>query len=124
MKNEQVLSDVLDVWQAGIDAHEPDRVAQVFTTDAIFQGLRPYSVGRAGVRDYYASQPAGLTVRYRIRETRNPAEGVVLGYTRADFTFADGTGVSLNLSVLVTRTPEGWQIAHYQVSAVPDNDIG
>ena len=65
-------------------------------------------------------QPLGLTVRYRILQTRTPADGVVLGYTQADFTFADGTGVSLNLSVLVTRTPDGWQIAHYQVSPLPN----
>jgi uncharacterized protein (TIGR02246 family) len=116
--SEQVIREVLDAWQSGIDAHEPDRVAQVFTEDAIFQGLRPYSVGRVGVHDYYASQPLGMTVRYRILATRNPADGVVLGYTQADFTFADGTGISLNLSVLVTRTSEGWQIAHYQVSPV------
>lgn len=115
---EQVIREVLDVWRAGIDAHEPDRVAQVFTEDAIFQGLRPYSVGRDGVRDYYASQPAGLSVRYRILATRTPADGVVLGYTQADFTFADGNTIGLNLSVLVTRTPGGWQIAHYQVSPV------
>lgn len=116
----EVLQEVLDIWQAGIDAHEPDRVAQVFTEDAVFQGLRPYSVGRAGVRDYYASQPLGLTVRYRILESRGPADGVVLGYTRADFTFADGHTIGLNLSVLVTRTPEGWRIAHYQVSSVQE----
>ncbi|MBX9919094.1 YybH family protein [Mycolicibacterium frederiksbergense] len=116
--SEQVIREVLDVWQAGIDAHEPDRVAQVFTADAVFQGLRPYSVGRAGVRDYYASQPLGLTVRYRILESRSPADGVVLGYTQADFTFPDGATVTLNLSVLVTRTPDGWRIAHYQVSPV------
>ncbi|MCF6388458.1 SgcJ/EcaC family oxidoreductase [Mycobacterium sp. MBM] len=118
--SEEVIREVLDVWRAGIDEHQPDRVAQVFTEDAIFQGLRPYSVGRAGVREYYASQPAGLTVRYRILETRTPAEGVVLGYTRADFTFADGRAIGLNLSILVTRTPGGWQIAHYQVSSIPD----
>jgi uncharacterized protein (TIGR02246 family) len=120
MDNEQVIREVLDVWRAGIDAHEPDRVAQVFTEDAIFQGLRPYSVGRAGVRDYYASQPLGLSVRYRILQTRTPADGVVLGYTQADFTFADGNTIRLNLSVLVTRTPDGWQIAHYQVSPLPN----
>ncbi|MGK2870079.1 MAG: SgcJ/EcaC family oxidoreductase [Mycobacterium sp.] len=121
MRTEQVVRAVLDEWKAGIDAHEPDRVAQMFTEDAIFQGLRPYSVGRDGVRDYYASQPLGLTVQYRILQTRRPAEGVVLGYTQADFTFADGSTIALNLSVLVTHTEEGWRIAHYQVSAVQDN---
>jgi uncharacterized protein (TIGR02246 family) len=119
MSTEQVLRDVLDIWRAGIDAHDPDRVAEVFTEDAIFQGLRPYSVGRGGVRDYYASQPLGLTVQYRILATRRPAEDVVLGYTQADFTFVDGSMISLNLSVLVTRVEDGWRIAHYQVSAVP-----
>ncbi|WP_395309984.1 SgcJ/EcaC family oxidoreductase [Mycobacterium sp. AMU20-3851] len=120
MNDEEILRSVLEVWQAGIDGHEPDRVAQVFTEDAIFQGLRPYTVGRAGVRDYYASQPRGLTVRYRILQVRRPADRVVFGYTRADFTFADGSGIALNLGVLVTETEDGWRIAHYQVSPVPN----
>ncbi|QRY51700.1 SgcJ/EcaC family oxidoreductase [Mycolicibacterium septicum] len=115
----EILRYVLDEWRAGIAAHDPQRVAAVFTEDAIFQGLRPYSVGRPGVFDYYESQPVGLTVDYRINETRRPAENVVLGYLRADFTRPDGTGIPLNLSVLVTRDDD-WRIAHYQVSAVPD----
>lgn len=113
-----VLRHVLDEWRAGIAAHDPRRVAAVFTGDAIFQGLRPYSVGRQGVLDYYESQPVGLTVDYRIDETRRPAGNVVLGYLRADFTRPDGTLIPLNLSVLVTRDDD-WRIAHYQVSAVP-----
>ena len=31
-----------------------------------------------------------MTVTYRILETRRPAEDLVLGYVRADFTFPDG----------------------------------
>ncbi|MBN3510477.1 MULTISPECIES: SgcJ/EcaC family oxidoreductase [Mycobacteriaceae] len=112
-----ILRDVLDEWRAGIAAHDPQRVSSVFTEDTIFQGLRPYSVGRPGVFDYYESQPVGLTVDYRIHETRRPADNVVLGYLRADFTRPDGTVIPLNLSVLVTRDDD-WRIAHYQVSAV------
>lgn len=112
----EVVRSVLDRWQAGIAAHQPDHVAAVFTEDAIFQGLRPYSVGRQGVFDYYDSQPVGLTVDYRINEIREPADCVVLAYTRADFTLPDGKVISLNLSVLVTQGDNGWQIAHYQVS--------
>ncbi|WP_241177750.1 YybH family protein [Mycolicibacterium nivoides] len=112
-----ILRDVLDEWRASIAAHDPQRVSSVFTEDAIFQGLRPYSVGRPGVFDYYESQPVGLTVDYRIHETRRPADNVVLGYLRADFTRPDGTVIPLNLSVLVTRDDD-WRIAHYQVSAV------
>lgn len=114
----EVIREVLDRWQAGIAAHRPDQVAAVFTEDAIFQGLRPYSVGRQGVVDYYAAQPVGLTVDYRINELREPVAGVVLAYARADFTRPGGEVTSLNLSVLVTRGDSGWQIAHYQVSPV------
>ena len=74
----------------------------MFTEDAIFQGLRPYSVGRDGVADYYDSQPLGMTVTYRMLETRRPTEDLVLGYVRADFAFPDRATVSLNLGVLVT----------------------
>lgn len=58
----EVLRGVLDDWKAGVDAHEPQKVAAVFTEDAIFQGLRPYSVGREGVAKYYDGQPLGMTV--------------------------------------------------------------
>lgn len=117
---EEVLREVLDEWQAGIARHDPRRVADAFTADAIFQGLRPYSVGPQGVFDYYDSQPAGLTVDYRINETRWLADDVVLGYLRADFIRPGGTAIPLNLGVVVTHSEAGWRIAHYQVSAVPD----
>ena len=53
--NETALRDVLDRWKAAVNAHEPERVAAIFTEEAIFQGLHPYSVGRPGVAEYYAS---------------------------------------------------------------------
>ncbi|ODR21638.1 nuclear transport factor 2 family protein [Mycolicibacterium porcinum] len=117
---EEVLRRVLDEWKAGITGHDPRRVADVFTADAIFQGLRPYSVGPQGVFDYYDSQPEGLTVDYRFLETRRPADDVALGYLVAEFAFRHQDPVRLNLSVLVTRTGGDWRIAHYQVSPVPE----
>jgi uncharacterized protein (TIGR02246 family) len=116
VQDTEIVRGVLDQWKAGVDAHEPQQVAAVFTEDAIFQGLRPYSVGRDGVAEYYDSQPRGMTVTYRILETRRPTEELVLGYIRADFMFPDGATVSLNLGVVVTRTDAGWRILHYQAS--------
>jgi len=113
---EQVLRGVMDRWKAGIDAHEPERVAEVFAEDAIFQGLRPYSVGRQGVDDYYASRPLGMTVTYRILETRQPTADLVLGYLHVVFSYLDREPVSLNLGVLVSRSGDTWSISHYQVS--------
>ncbi|MET7710750.1 hypothetical protein [Micromonospora sp. NPDC005413] len=63
------------------DRDEPER-ASCFTDDAIFQGLRPYTVGRAGVAAYYAAQPLGLTATYDIRETRRLADELSGGRLR------------------------------------------
>ena len=116
MQDTDVLHAVLDQWKAGIDTHEPHKVASVFTEDAIFQGLRPYSLGRDGVATYYDGQPLGMTVSYRVLETRRPTEELVVGHVRADFAYPDRATVTLNLGVVVTRTDAGWRILHYQAS--------
>ncbi|WP_245234056.1 nuclear transport factor 2 family protein [Mycobacterium sp. PS03-16] len=115
----RILGGVLDEWRAGIDAHDPARVSALFTDDAIFQGLRPYTVGTAGVARYYDAQPSGLAVRYRILETRRPSADVVLGYLAADFSFADRDPLPLHVAVVVLRTARGWRIVSYQASSVP-----
>jgi uncharacterized protein (TIGR02246 family) len=113
---ESVLRGVLDQWKAAVDAHEPQRVAALFTEDAIFQGLHPYSVGRRGVADYYDAQPNGMAAGYRILETRQLADDLVLGYLRVDFSFDERPALDVHLSVLVSRVDDGWYISHYQVS--------
>ncbi|TDU02125.1 uncharacterized protein (TIGR02246 family) [Streptomyces sp. 846.5] len=114
--NEKILRGVLDEWKAAVDAHQPERVASNFAEDAIFQGLHPYSVGRQGIADYYASQPIGMAADYRILETRRLADGLVLGYMSVDFSFTDRPTLTLYLSLLVVQTENGWYISHYQVS--------
>ncbi|MEU7804704.1 SgcJ/EcaC family oxidoreductase [Micromonospora arborensis] len=112
----QILRTVLDQWRSAVDAHEPDRVASLFTDDAIFQGLHPYTVGRDGVAEYYAAQPLGLTATYDIRETRRLADDVVLGYLEVEFGFTDRPALTVHLGVLVRRVDGTWLIGHYQVS--------
>lgn len=114
--DEAVLRGVLDRWKAAVDEHRPELVASVFTEDAIFQGLHPYSVGRPGVAEYYDSQPLGMKAAYRVLETRRPADGLVLGYLAVEFSFTDRAALDVKLSVLVTREGDEWYIAHYQVS--------
>jgi uncharacterized protein (TIGR02246 family) len=116
IEREEILRGVLDQWKAAVDAHQPQQVASCFTEDAIFQGLRLYSVGRQGIADYYASQPLGLAAAYQILETRRPAEDLVLGYVSVAFSFADRPTVNVYLSVLLQRAQDGWYISHYQVS--------
>lgn len=116
VQDTDVLREILDRWKAAIDAQRPERVAELFTEDAIFQGLHPYTVGRQGVMDYYASQRPGMTVTYRLLETRRPAGDVVLGYVKADFAYPDWPTVSVYLGVLAKYADGGWRIAHYQAS--------
>ncbi|MFJ9443696.1 YybH family protein [Kitasatospora sp. NPDC101235] len=118
-QDEAILRDVLDRWKAAVDQHRPDRVAALFTEDAVFQGLHPYSVGRAGVAAYYESQPLGMTAEYRVLETRRPADGLLLGYLGTEFAFTDRPTLTVNLGVLLQRSDDGWAIAHYQVSRLP-----
>jgi hypothetical protein len=119
LDTEPILRTVLDRWKKGIDAHDPGLVADVFTADAIFQGLRPYSVGPRGVYEYYEGQPPGMTVDYRILESRRLDTDVVLGYLAADFAFRDRDTVHLNIGVVITRTSKDWKIASYQASPAP-----
>ena len=114
--NETILRSVLDKWKTAVDAHEPQRVAAIFTNDAIFQGLHPYTVGPQGVADYYASQPLGMTATYRILETRRPTDNLILGYLSVDFTFTDRATLTVYLCVLIQPAPDGAKISHYQVS--------
>ena len=112
------LTRVLDAWKKGIDAHRPGDVAALFAEDAIFQGLHPYSVGRAGVAAYYDSQPLGMTVDYHIVREKRLAGDVRLGWVEADFHFDSRHGgdgrepVEVNLTVVLA----GGLIGHYHVS--------
>lgn len=116
MDTAQVVLDVMDAWKAGIDAGDPARVAAAFTEDAVFQGLRPYGVGRRAVADYYRSQPAGMTVTYRILESRRLADDVALGYLAATFSYPDRPPVELAIGVALVRRGQEWQVAQYQAS--------
>jgi uncharacterized protein (TIGR02246 family) len=116
---EAILRGVLDRWKAAVDAHEPRQVAALFTEDAVFQGLHPFSVGRQGVADYYESQPLGMAAAYRVRETRRLADDIVLGYLHVDFSFTDRDTVSASLGVVLTRSQGEWYLRHYQISRLP-----
>ena len=111
-----LLDAVLARWKAAVNAHQPEHVAALFTTDAIFQGLHPYTVGPAGVAEYYAAQPTGLTAVYKLRETRALSDRLVLGYLTVDFGFSDGATIGVYLSVIIRQDADGWRIVHYQVS--------
>src|SRR5258708_10288143 len=107
-----LLDAVLTRWKAAVDAHQPEQVAALFTTDAIFQGLHPYTVGQAGVAEYYAAQPTGMTAGYTLRETRALSDGLVLGYLTVYFRFSDRATLTAYLSVIIRQDAHGWRLVH------------
>lgn len=113
---ERILRGVVDQWKSALDAHEPQRLAALFSEDAIFQGLHPYGVGREAVAAYYESQPIGLKAEYEVVESRQFGENVILAYLSVAFSFTDRPTLDVHLSVLLERAADGWLIAHYQVS--------
>ncbi|MFI5712970.1 hypothetical protein [Kribbella sp. NPDC051620] len=116
MNTTSILTTVLDAWKAGVDAHEPEAVAEVFTDGAIFQGLHPYSIGPVGVAEYYASQPLGMKADYEILESRQLSDDLVLGYLKVAFSFVDRPTLEVFLSILARGNDNTWKIDHYQVS--------
>ena len=116
MSTTKILRKVLDQWKAGVDAHDPEAVAKAFTDDAIFQGLHPYSIGPAGVAQYYDSQPLGMKAEYDILESRRLSDDLVLGYLEVTFSFVDRKPLEVLLSVIARRIGDDWKIDHYQVS--------
>jgi uncharacterized protein (TIGR02246 family) len=115
-ETESVLRDVMDRWKTAVDAHEPERVAAVFTQDAIFQGTSPFSVGRQGAAAYYAAQPLGMKARYQILEVRRLSDDVALGYLDVEFAYVDEPSLPVHLGVVIKRETGTWHICHYQVT--------
>ena len=118
-QDEGILKNVLDKWKTSVDAHAPADVAALFTEDAIFQGLHPYTVGRSGIAEYYDSQPLGMVAEYKILETRRLNDSLILGYMQAEFSFSDQPTRTMYLSLLVRLVGGYWWIGHYQVSKLP-----
>lgn len=116
MNTISILRTVVDRWKEGVDAHEPETVAKVFTDEAIFQGLHPYSIGPVGVAEYYASQPLGMKADYEILEARQLSDDLALGYLKVAFSFIDRPTLEVYLNIIARGNGDDWRIDHYQVS--------
>jgi uncharacterized protein (TIGR02246 family) len=113
------ITPVLDRWKQGIANADLDAIAQVFTDDALFQGLHPsFSRGRDGVKDYYGSQAPGLTVEYEILHQRQLSADTVIAYLQADFRLGSGAELPTHITTVLSRGADGWRIGHYHVSRI------
>lgn len=115
----RILGAALRSWADGIRAHEPERVASLFTEDAVFQGFdRSHSVGRSAVTAYYAKQPVGLSPDPHVQEVIPVAPDAFLAFVDVEFTRPDGEVIPTHLTLALVRDAERWLIRHYHVSKI------
>lgn len=113
------MREVLGRWKAAFDGHLPDVMADLFTTDTLFQGFGPEVLfGRDAVRGYYEAvaedrfADVGDVRSYRI------GEQVAGGFADVVFRDPNGWQAPVHLSLVLQRDADGWRIRQYHVSRV------
>src|SRR4051794_12104520 len=69
---------------------------------------RAHCVRHKGIAESCNSQLLGITVAYRVLETRRFADDLLLGYLGVDFTFTDRPPLDVELAALVKRAEDDW----------------
>jgi uncharacterized protein (TIGR02246 family) len=113
------MQEILGRWKIAFDGHETDAMANLFTSDALFQGFGPTVIsGREAVRRYYDAVPDDRSAEVAVLHTYTIGNEVAGGF--ADVTFSDPVGweAAVHLSLVLQRTKEHWLIRQYHVSKV------
>jgi len=103
------MHDVLGRWKAAFDNHQPDVIAELYTTDALFQGFGPTVVaGRDAVRAYYEAVDADRRADVTVLHTYTLGDHVAGGFADVTFSGADGWEAKVHCpSSCTARTTTG-----------------
>jgi uncharacterized protein (TIGR02246 family) len=113
------MRQILPLWKAAFDGHDPDAMAELFTHDALFQGFGPeVTTGREAVRAYYAAVPDKRFAVVTVVDTYVIGEDVAGGFADVTFSDPDGWEVPVHLSLVLVRDGDTWRIRQYHVSRV------
>ncbi|MFF1836992.1 nuclear transport factor 2 family protein [Streptomyces sp. NPDC058231] len=111
------MREVLRRWKAAFDGHRADDMADLFTSDTLFQGFGPEVIsGREAVRGYYEAVPDSRSAHLGDVHSYRIGEEVAGGF--ADVTFRDPTGweAPVHLSLVLRSECGRWRIRQYHVS--------
>lgn len=122
-----VIAAVRNAWNAGAHDWNSDRLADVYSPDALFFGGRPgHAVGRVAIRNYFASYCRIIrssSVRFEELELRRLAPQTLLaqGFAAFDFVLSNGhqTHSRLRASWLLVEREGGWCILQHHISSSP-----
>ncbi|MDI9980160.1 nuclear transport factor 2 family protein [Rhodococcus sp. IEGM 1307] len=112
-----IFAEVLAAWGRCFNGGDARGVSDMFTANAIFQGLRPEpKFGKGEILTYYENVPASTTVLAQPISVYRIGGGVIGGIAEIVFTGPDGRQRPVNLSMLLCADRGAWRICHYHVS--------
>ncbi|GAA5201826.1 SgcJ/EcaC family oxidoreductase [Arthrobacter gyeryongensis] len=115
----RVLAETLTAWKLAFNSHRPEDMVELFSLDALFQGLTPALLtGREDIFGYYDALSPGITTSFHIIQTRQLTQNVVCGFATVSFTYPDRHKVPVQLSLVLRRAENRWLIAQYHVSSI------
>jgi uncharacterized protein (TIGR02246 family) len=107
-------------WAEAFNAHDWDKIATLYTGDALFFGsTQPLFVGQQGVHGYFDHIPPGLTARMGQQSVLAVGPNVLLSSGFVDFIRPDGTAVPYRLTLALVQVGGHWLIAQHHTSPVP-----
>ncbi|MFD6063102.1 nuclear transport factor 2 family protein [Rhodococcus wratislaviensis] len=108
---------MLAAWGRRFNAGDARGVSDMFTANAIFQGLCPEpKFGKGEILTYYENVPASTTVLAQPISVYRIGEDFIGGIAEIVFTEPDGRQRPVNLSMLLCADRGAWLICHYHVS--------
>ncbi|MDM0071438.1 nuclear transport factor 2 family protein [Variovorax sp. J31P207] len=114
-----IVGSLFDLWATAFNDEDPAAVAQLFSADALFQGLGPkVYIGPTEIQGYYERVPKGVRVKVDDRDlhARSVLSKGVAGFVRV--LFIEASGGERTVSVSITAQQEGirWMIKQYHAS--------
>ena len=124
----EALRTIEREWNAAALHWDADKFASIYTDDAIFFGGRPgISVGRSGIREYFASYVGILKstsmalVDQHLREL-GPETFLAQGYVNFKFLLESGKNTStvMRTTLTIVKRDGKWQLIQHHFSTTPE----
>ncbi|SEN78288.1 SgcJ/EcaC family oxidoreductase [Actinacidiphila rubida] len=113
------LHAALSGWISAFNRHDPEAMAELFTSDALFQGYGPEPTrGRDAVRAYYAAVAADRSAEGKVLHTFALGEDVAGGFAEVTIRNPEGPQAHVHMSLVLVRQGPAWRIRQYHVSPV------
>ncbi|MEV6925343.1 SDR family NAD(P)-dependent oxidoreductase [Dactylosporangium sp. NPDC051485] len=120
-----VITALLDRWQAAFNAHQPDHLSSLFAQDALFQGITAQLlVGPAAIRGYYDKVAEGTTAEVEVLQGNLLRENIITGFADVTFTASTRETTQLRLSIVAKRSANTWSISHYHAAGLSASPTG